>query len=58
MQDCVDGSGHVNVVTDVGPDEAEVFMLEEMRDVVWRAGDEVVQADHFVVLKEQAFAQV
>ncbi len=43
---------------DVVPDELEVRVIHQVGDVLLAPGEEIVRADDFVVLLEQAFAEV
>src|ERR1043165_9608509 len=54
----IDRSLDVNVVRDVVLDEREAVVAEEVRDVRRAAGDEVVDADHFVAAREKELAEV
>lgn len=38
--------------------QLEVWVIEQMQDVVFGAGEEVVQADDIVAVVQQSFAQV
>jgi hypothetical protein len=39
-------------------DQFEVGFIEQVVDVVFLAGEEVIEADHIVSLADEAFAQV
>ena len=58
MQHNIDGSGDVHVVRDVGAHQPETRLLKEVRDVVRRSGEEVVQADDFVTTTDQTLTKV
>jgi hypothetical protein len=45
-------------VADVVADEFEAVVVEEVLDVAFSAGEEVVEADDFVAFVEEAFAEV
>ena len=51
-----DLAGNPHLFRDVLPDEREVRMLLERREVVAGAGEEVVDGDHFVVLGQETLA--
>src|SRR5688500_987073 len=43
---------------DVVPDQFEVWIVEEMQDVLAPAGEKVIEAQHFLPFAEQTFAQM
>ena len=58
MQDRVDLARHVDELRHVRADEPELRQLHQVPDVVGRAGEEVVEAEHLVALGEESLAQV
>jgi len=46
------------VIDDVVPHEFEALVREEMRDVLFPAGEQIVDADDFVTVLEQTIAQM
>ncbi len=58
MQHAVERSGHVRVGADVVADELELLVSHEVRDVVRRPGDEVVEPDDLVTVGQKAIAQM
>ncbi len=58
MEDVVDPAGIKEIFRDVLLDEAEVLVAGKMRDVVGVAGDEIVERDDIVPLREEAVAQM
>ena len=58
MEDTVQRLSHPDVLGDVLLDEAEVGRSMEVGDVVRAAGDEVVDPDYFVAVREEAIDQM
>src|SRR2546428_380770 len=56
VEDEIDLAGNPHLFRNVLPDEREVRMLLERREVVAGAGEEVVDGDHFVVLGQETLA--
>jgi hypothetical protein len=54
----VDPAGDVDVVGHVGADEPETGVLQQVRDVDRRPGEEVVEAQDLDVAGQECFAQV
>ena len=51
---------HLNIerLRDVVPDELEVRIAQEVGDVLFAAGEQIVHADDFILLFQQAFTEV
>jgi hypothetical protein len=58
VQDQIDLSRNVHKVRDVAADEPEVRVRHQVGDVGWRAGEEIVEAAHGAIRRQQPFAQV
>ena len=58
MEDRVDGTVEEDVLRDVVEDEAELPVPDEVRDVPLVAGDEVVEPDDLVPLREEPVREV
>ena len=58
MKHVVDPAGDVDELAHVGPHQVEVVLTDEVRDVVRGPRDEVVEADHLVALRQEAFAEM
>ena len=56
MQHLVDLSGHVDVVGDVGADQPERRVLEQVRNVAGVAREEGVEPDGLVPVGKEALA--
>jgi hypothetical protein len=58
VQDGVDRSADMDVVGDVGTDQAESRVLAQVGHISRRRGGEIVQAQHLITPRQQALAQV
>ncbi len=58
MQHQADLAGHVHDVGDVAADQPEPRVLQQVDDVLRRAGEEVVETDHLDAAVEEVIAVV
>ena len=58
MENSIDLAGDVHVVGDIYPNKAEVLMLDQVCNVLWRSGDKVIEANDRPSVFKKSLADV
>src|ERR1700722_10188770 len=58
VEDIIDLAGHFERVRDIAADELEPGIAEQMNDVFGRAGDQIIDRNDFVTLREESIAEM
>jgi hypothetical protein len=58
MKHVIDFARHKNKLRYVVPDEAKIGITGQMRHIIWRSRDKVVDCDHTEPFPYQAIAQM